>query len=114
MTKLPLTVVSALSPGPDSSILSFCSVYNALEANKLQTTILFLQLPNHELSCSRTVTSLVKILQSGPTHVFVQFDHAGYTVRRSAQQAKLDAGKVHQKPLVETLQQLRTFMLKKI
>ena len=58
----------------------------------------FLQLPNHKLSCSRTVTFLVKILHSGPAHGFVQFDRAGYTVRRSAQQAKLDAGKVHQKP----------------
>ena len=67
-----------------------------------------------QLSCSRTVTSLVKVLCSDPTtHGFVQFDHAGYTVR-STQQAKLDAGKVHQKALVETLQQLRSFMLDKI
>ena len=67
----------------------------------------FLQLPDHELSCSRTVTFLVKILLSGTAHGFVQFDRAGYMVRRSrAQRAKLDAGKVHQKPLVDTLQQL--------
>ena len=45
-------------------------------------------------SCSRTVTFLVKILHSGPPHEFVQFDFAGYTVRRRAQQAELDAGKV--------------------
>ena len=55
----------------------------------------FLQLPDHELSYSLTVTSLVKILHSGPACGFVQFDHAGYTVRSSAQQAKLDAGRVH-------------------
>ena len=47
----------------------------------------------YKLSCSRRVTSLVKILHSGPTRRLVQFDHAGYTVRRSAQQTKLDAGK---------------------
>ena len=50
----------------------------------------FLQLPNHKLSCSRTLTFLVKILHSGPAHGFIQFDRAGYAVRRSAQQAKLD------------------------
>ena len=74
----------------------------------------FLQLPDHKLSCSQTVISLVKILHSGPAHGFVQSAHAGYMVRRSAQQAKLDAGKVHQKPLVETLQQLCSFMLDSI
>ena len=74
----------------------------------------FLQLPDHKLSCSWTVTFLVKILHSGPAHGFIQFDRAGYTVRRSAQQAKLDAEKVHQKQLVETLQQLCSFMLDNI
>ena len=73
----------------------------------------FLQLPDHKLSCSQTITFLVKILHSGPAHELVQFDCAGYTVRRSAQQTKLDAGKV-QKPLVETLQQLCSFMLDSI
>ena len=53
----------------------------------------------------------MKILHSGPTHEFVQFDCAGYTVKRSAQQAKLGAGKVHQNLLIEMLQQLRSFML---
>ena len=53
----------------------------------------FLQLPDHKHSCSRTVTFLVKILHSGPAHGLVQFDHAGYTVRRRAQKAKLDTGK---------------------
>ena len=71
----------------------------------------FLQLPDHKLSCSRTVTSLVKILRSGPAQGLIQFDRAGYTVRRSAQKAKLDEGKVHQKLLIETLQQLCSFML---
>ena len=57
----------------------------------------FLQLPHHKLSCSRTVTFLVKILYSGPAHGFIQFNRAGYTVRRSTQQAKLDEEKVHPK-----------------
>ena len=53
----------------------------------------FLQLPNHKLPYSWTETSLVKILHSGPTHGSVQFDRAGYTVRRSTQQTKPNAGK---------------------
>ena len=102
--------MSALSPGPDSSIFSFCLVYDALEADKLQNAMFFLQLPDHKLSCSQAVTFLVKMSRSGPAH---GFNRTGYTVRRSAQQAKkkLDAEKVHQKQLIETLQQLCSFML---
>ena len=77
-------------------------------------SLLHLQLPDNKLSCSQTVTSLMKILHSSPTHGFIQFDRAGYTVRRSAQQAKLDTEKVHQKPLIKTLQQLHSFMPDKI
>ena len=54
-----------------------------------KTAMFSLQLPDHKLFCSRTVTSLVKILYSGPTHGLVQFDCAGYMVRRSTQQANL-------------------------
>ena len=39
--KLPLTIVSALSLGPDSSVFSFCYVYDALEADKLQNRHVF-------------------------------------------------------------------------
>ena len=53
-----------------------------------KTAMFFLQLPDHKLSCSRTVTFLVKVLHSGPEHGIIQFDRAGYTVRSEGAHSK--------------------------